>query len=115
MRPTRRSFVSVVLLLVAVFLIGIGCREDSDVSSDERASAIAAAQEVYAQELERGTSFESGPCIAEEVIDDWSVDIAHDPREDVDNIPENQCQYYRDGRTHHFVELDPDGNLIRAQ
>ena len=49
-----------------------------------------------------------------EKLPDWSVDVAHDPREDVDNQSSNQCQAYRQGKTHHFVELDPNGNLIRT-
>ena len=77
--------------------------------------AIAEAQRIYAEQKAAGVDFANGPCIAEEVIDDWAVDIAHDPRQDVDNQPENQCRSYRDGDTHHFVELDPDGNLIRAK
>jgi hypothetical protein len=92
-----------------------GCVTGDDVSEEEKDRAIAAARQVYEQEKANGTDFTSGPCIAEEVIDDWSVDIAHDPRQDVDDAPQNQCQLYRDGTTHHFVELDEEGNLIRAK
>jgi hypothetical protein len=48
-------------------------------------------------------------------LPDWAVDVAHDPRQAVDDEPANQCQSYRAGRTHHFVELATDGQLIRAQ
>jgi hypothetical protein len=48
-------------------------------------------------------------------LSDWVVDIAHDPRQAVDDQPANQCQSIRDGDTHHFVELTPGGQLIRAQ
>jgi hypothetical protein len=44
-----------------------------------------------------------------------SADIAHYPRLAIDDDPANQCAAYRDGTTHHFVELDPEGNLIRAE
>ena len=37
----------------------------------------------------------------------WVADIAHDPREDIDDEPENQCQRYREGEASHFVELTP--------
>lgn len=43
------------------------------------------------------------------------VALAHDPRQEVDDRPENQCEAYRSGEAGRFVELDPDGNLIRAQ
>jgi hypothetical protein len=110
-----RRYLFPLVLLIATLLAAAGCRDDADVSSDEREQAIEAAQQAYTQERARGTDFTNGPCIADEVIDDWSVDIAHDPRTDVDDQPENQCQAYRDGKTHHFVELDPDGKLIRAK
>ncbi|RIK46815.1 MAG: hypothetical protein DCC58_01990 [Chloroflexi bacterium] len=103
------------LLLVALLTSAtVSCIREG-VSDDEKARAIAAALAVYEQQKQAGVDFSDGPCIAEEVIDDWSVDIAHNPRQEVDNKPENQCQYYRDGKTHHFVELTPEGELIRAK
>ena len=95
-------------------LLTTGCLGDN-VSSEEKDRAVDAAMQVYVQQKAAGVDFSNGPCIAEEAIDDWSVDIAHNPRQDIDNQPENQCRYYRDGKTHHFVELDPDGKLIRAK
>ena len=41
--------------------------------------------------------------------------VAHDPREDVDDEPENQCRRYREEEASHFVELTPRGELIRAE
>ena len=59
-----------------------------------------------------------GPCLSDDNpdwnIDDWVCDVAHDPRQDVDNLPENQCSAYREGRAKHFVEVDTNCNLIRA-
>jgi hypothetical protein len=43
------------------------------------------------------------------------ADIAHDPRLPLDDDPANQCQRYRNGEAHHFVELDENGQLIKAQ
>lgn len=70
---------------------------------------------LYAGQAKRDLS--NGPCLSESLpgLSDWAVDIAHDPRQAVDDQPANQCQSYRDGETHHFVELTPDGQLIRAQ
>jgi hypothetical protein len=42
------------------------------------------------------------------------ADVAHDPRTEADDDPANQCEEYRSGEVDHFVELDPDGNLIRT-
>jgi hypothetical protein len=55
-----------------------------------------------------------GPCLGV-IKDDWVADVAHDPRQDVDDDPANQCEAYRNGDAHHFVELDPDGTYIRSR
>ncbi len=101
--------------LLMLALIATACGGPS--TSTDKQQAIAAAQQVYQQAKQNGTDFSMGPCIAEQLPDlpDWSVDVAHNPRQPVDNQPGNQCEGYRQGKTHHFVELDPDGNLIRAQ
>ncbi|HEX7104056.1 MAG TPA: hypothetical protein VF201_15535 [Nitrolancea sp.] len=104
-------------VFLAIFvLVSITACGGSSVSKDERTRAVSAAQVAYATAQAKGTDFSNGPCISEQLADlpDWSVDVAHDPRESVDNQPANQCQAYRQGTTHHFVELDPNGKLIRT-
>ncbi len=81
----------------------------------EREKAIRAAMEIYKKEKEKGTDLSRGPCIAQEAVPNWAVDVAHDPRQPVDDLPENQCASFREGRVGHFVELNPDGKLIRAE
>ncbi|MEM3572883.1 MAG: hypothetical protein QXJ62_01435 [Nitrososphaeria archaeon] len=69
-----------------------------------------------------GTSIEeaykNGPCLSDNEpnwnIEDWVCDIAHSPRQPIDDLPENQCQAYRNGSAHHFVELDTSCNLIKV-
>ena len=80
----------------------------------DRDLAINKALEVFKQKQAEGMDFSNGPCLSEEIVPDWCADVAHNPRQPVDNRPENQCRSYREGRVHHFVELDPEGNLIRA-
>ena len=58
--------------------------------------------------------FAAGPCLGV-VVAGWVADVAHDPREAVDDRPENQCEAYRSGEADHFVELDPAGQVIRAE
>ena len=71
----------------------------------------------YQQAKASGRDLAGGPCIAEQLpgLPDWVADIAHEPRQPVDDQPANQCQRFREGEAHHFVELDPAGDLIRAQ
>jgi len=104
-----------VLLAICALLAFVACG-GSSVSKDEQSRAVSAARAAYATAQTKGTDFANGPCIAEQLpnLPDWSVDVAHDPRQAVDNQPANQCQDYRQGKTHHFVELDPNGKLIRT-
>jgi hypothetical protein len=92
-----------------------GCGGSSGASQGDKDKAIAAAKFIYAGKAKEDLS--AGPCLSEGIpgVSDWVVDIAHDPRQAVDDAPANQCQSFRDGETHHFVELTPDGQLIRAQ
>jgi hypothetical protein len=48
-------------------------------------------------------------------MENWVADVAHDPRQPVDDDPANQCEEFRAGEAEHFVELDPDGNVIRVE
>jgi hypothetical protein len=104
------------LLPVALFLAAGGCGGD-DASEDETDRAVAAAMEAFDEAQVSGAELADGPCIAEELPDlpDWVADIAHDPRESVDDEAANQCQRYREGDAEHFVELTPEGELIRAE
>lgn len=104
------------LVPLAVVLLSVaGCGGDS--GDDERTQAIAAAGDAYDRARASGADLGRGPCIAEQLegLDDWVVDIAHDPRRPVDDQPANQCSRFRSGEASHFVELDPSGELIRAQ
>jgi hypothetical protein len=112
LRMTARRVVQ--LGLVMVILVCGGCGGGG---SPVRDRAVTEAYQAYGQAKAAGINFDRGPCIAEELpgLSDWVVDIAHEPRQPVDGIPANQCRRYRRGQAHHFVELTPDGDLIRAQ
>lgn len=84
-------------------------------AKDDRQEATERALEAYRQKKTTSDSLEQGPCLTETLMPDWVADIAHNPRQPVDDQPENQCQSYLEGKTHHFVELDPQGNIIRAE
>jgi hypothetical protein len=100
--------------LASVVILGCG---GNDVSEEERDRAITAAKQAYRGAIARGENLDVGPCIAENLprLPEWVADVAHDPREGIDDASENQCRRYRDGEAAHFVELTPDGELIRAE
>lgn len=97
-------------LLVVALLLVAGCGGEED----ERERAIAAAHVAYEEAIAEGRDLADGPCLGV-VLENWVADVAHDPREEVDDRPENQCEAYRSGEAEHFVELDPEGELIRAE
>lgn len=78
-------------------------------------TAVNQARYLYSQRKKLGEDFSNGPCLSEALLPGWVVDIAHNPRQPIDDLPQNQCLSYREGKLKHFVELDIDGNLIRAQ
>lgn len=67
-------------------------------------------------ELALGTDLSRGPCLLNPIPDaaDWVCDVAHWPREDVDDLPENQCSAFLEGRATSFVEVTPECEFIRA-
>ena len=99
-------------VLVLVLALAAGCGGGSD--DGERERAIAAAHVAYEEAVAAGTDLADGPCLGV-VLDNWVADVAHDPRQEVDDRPENQCEAFRSGEAEHFVELDPEGELIRAE
>ncbi|MCL4375031.1 hypothetical protein M1523_04210 [Patescibacteria group bacterium] len=74
---------------------------------------ITLAQKLYQDKKAQGTDFKQGPCLSNQLAPDWVADIAHQPRLPIDDLPQNQCPAFRSGQAHHFVELDPNGNVIR--
>lgn len=80
-------------------------------SNDQAVSQCVAICEMAKNE---GKDLSSGPCLAENYVEDWVCDVAHWPRQQVDNLPENQCPTFREGKTHHFVEVDENCKVIRV-
>jgi predicted small lipoprotein YifL len=117
--PVPPAFIAGVLAVaaLAVFTLAACGSKGSNVNPSGSERAIDEAQAAFSQAQSSGIDLNTGPCISESLpsLPDWVGDIAHDPRQPVDDQPANQCQRYRDGQAHHFVELAPDGQLIRAE
>ncbi len=108
-------FVLTVILITAYLTIAINASPNKSVSRNEIETAVNQAKHIYRQEKEKGRDFSKGPCLSDALLPNWIVDIAHKPRLPLDDFPQNQCPGYLEGKTQHFVELDPKGNLIRAK
>lgn len=77
--------------------------------------AINQARYLYGLEKGQGEDFSKGPCLSNALMPGWVLDIVHNPRTSVDDLTENQCPAYISGQAKHFVELDTNGNLVRAR
>jgi len=123
------------IVFVLLFSVGVlvGCGEKAKEAADvvvEQATGLGAleikkqtdkdlaiirAKAVFNVQNSQGMDMSSGPCLSNDLMPDWVLDVAHNPRQEIDNLPENQCASYLEGKANHFVELDPDGNLIKVQ
>lgn len=74
--------------------------------------AVTKAKEAYRAKVAEEVDLSSGPCIVEDLMPGWVADVAHNPRQPMDDLPENQCAAFREGRAKHFVELDLSGEVI---
>ena len=102
----------ILIILTLVFLSGCAIGIDQEaVNVQEAMEEKAINLCVQACESYEG-DLTSGPCLDGDIVNDWACDVAHDPREDVDNLEENQCEKYRDGISTHFVEVDENCDLI---
>jgi hypothetical protein len=111
-------------LLSLIFVLAVGAgvfkMNESKVIKNEASvtisdSAVAKARAVYLRALSLGTDMTNGPCLSNDLMPDWVVDIVHSPREVIDDLPHNQCQRYIDGFSKHIVELDLSGNVVRVR
>jgi hypothetical protein len=131
----NNNFKKTAIILVFCFFILAGCQLLSNVTQPlqqttdymsgavqleqkkqtDKSLAIVKCQELCQMEFASDkVDFEAGQCLREEIIPDWSCDIAHSPRQTVDDDPVNQCVYFRTGQTHHFVELDGNCSKIKV-
>src|SRR5947199_39878 len=106
-----------IVILTAYFVYAFNNRAFSykPGANRELDNAINQAHYTYQLQKSQGVNFKNGPCLTNALIPDWVLDIAHNPRIPTDNLGANQCSALLEGKAHHFVELDPDGNLIRAK
>lgn len=126
--PTTIAIVITFIILLSAIYLAIGSKKvtaptvsQPQVINNQTTSSTQAtktpddilknALNLYLQKKQVGVDMSNGPCLGK-IADDWVLDIAHNPRQPQDNKSENQCEDYRTGKAHHFIELDPDGKLI---
>ena len=75
----------------------------------QKPDILAKARLRYNEAVSKNMDLSSGPCLGT-IANDWVLDIAHLPRQPIDDLPQNQCQ-----NVHHFVEMSPKGEVIVVQ
>jgi hypothetical protein len=105
-----------IIAFIAIFVLFVllsGCAEEGSSRTPEIGQECV---NLCKAELEKGTDLSKGPCLSNALAEDteWVCDVAHEPRELVDNDAENQCSAYREGTAKHFVEVSPTCELIRV-
>jgi len=104
-----------VILLTGYLTLAINSNTPKSLSRIEIDIAVNQAKYFYNIKKESGADLSLGPCLSDALMPNWVVDLVHEPRIPIDDLPENQCTSSREGRSLHFVELDLEGNLIRAE
>lgn len=116
-----------VVIISAIFILP-GCQPIVRISDymtgkvqlEQKKQADKTLAQIKCQELcqqvitAEGTDPAIGPCLSEAIIPDWVCDVVHSPRQPVDNDPKNQCAAFREGRAHHFVEVDGNCSLVQT-
>ncbi|MDO8498196.1 MAG: hypothetical protein Q7S44_00160 [bacterium] len=109
---------SLIVVLTTAFLVTILSKKPEGYKkgvSEEGDRAVAVAQLVYQRRVTEGVDLSTGPCLSNDLMPGWVADLVHSPRQPVDDLPENQCVAFQEGRARHFVELDLKGNVVRAK
>lgn len=102
------------LTLAGVVFLGVLASIGWLVFFVQKPDVLAKARLRYNQAVSSHVDLSSGPCLGQ-VDKDWVLDIAHLPRQEIDNLPENQCADYNSGQVRHFVEMSPQGEIIIVQ
>lgn len=95
----------VIGILALILLAGVGWF----VLFVQKPDILARARFRYNQAVSQKEDLSSGPCLGK-IADDWVLDIAHLPRQPIDELPQNQCKNFS-----HFVEMSPQGEVIVVQ
>lgn len=107
------AFLVIVVTAIATLLINSSTTKTT--SRNEIDQAANQAKFLYQQKKARGEDISNGPCLSNALMPGWAADLVHNPRQSIDDLSENQCPAYEEGRAQHFVELDLEGKLVRAK
>lgn len=110
----------VVLVIIVVSSTLIYSQKPNNVSykpgtSTELDTVVNQAKYAYQLHKNQKADLSNGPCLSNDLLPGWVADIVHSPRQSIDDLAQNQCPAYLEGRATHFVELDLEGNVVRVK
>ena len=111
MKDSKEVAIVIVAILVLAFFFFYIFQPGSDISEDAMEDAKDACL-VLCKTIKNSKS--EGPCLSNNIAPNWVCDVAHNPRQPVDDLPENQCLSYSTGKAKHFIEVTPECTFIRA-
>ncbi|MEM4318402.1 MAG: hypothetical protein QW244_01090 [Candidatus Pacearchaeota archaeon] len=101
------------VIAIAILLLLAGCKKET--KSESIDSLVEQCLQACQQALTNNISLEHGPCLLDPIpLSDYVCDIAHWPRQAIDNSRENQCNAWYNKTATHFIELTPECKFIRA-
>jgi len=100
------------LALIPVILLSGCIVQNNSEAENTKQICIKACEDT----VKTGRDLSNGPCLLNPIQEypNWVCDVAHEPRQVVDNSPENQCSVFREGRASHFVEVTPECSFIKS-
>lgn len=78
--------------------------------SNKEQGFIECAKNLYYIAKEEGMIFDS-QCLG--ACENYAVDIVHVPRISEDDLFDNQCEEFREGKVSNFIEIDKNGEIVR--
>ncbi|MCX6801997.1 MAG: hypothetical protein NT067_02685 [Candidatus Diapherotrites archaeon] len=114
-------FLAIAFMVSFVFLQGCSLKDYGGAATNTPAAktedAVKACKALCNETRDNGIDIENGPCLSTKNqgwnVLGWVCDVAHSPREEVDDQKENQCPEF--GVTvSRFVEVSPQCTLVRA-
>lgn len=116
MPKNKLFFLSLATILITVYItLAVNSSLPKALPKNEIETAVNQAKHLYSLRVKSGQDLSLGPCLSDALMPGWVVDIVHKPRVALDDLAENQCPSYIEGRSLHLVELDIEGNLVTAK
>ena len=113
MRPIFFILISILLIVVIFFCILTFQQKNNTKTVSDFSEITNKAVALYQKAKSQRVDFSSGPCLG--TIDGYAIDVSHTPREEIDDLAQNQCPDYNSRKVKHFVELTPFGTIIRIK